>query len=64
MKTATILQFSDLMELCKYIKCIHANAYRIDTTQLTIKISLTDFEIAIAVEQFRAMVVTQTEIVN
>ena len=63
MKTATILQFSDLMELCKYINCIHAHAYRIDTTQLTVKISVTDFEIAIAVEQFRAMVVNQTEFV-
>jgi hypothetical protein len=61
MKTATILQFSDLMDLCKYIQVIHASAYRIDTTKMTVKLQLTPFEAAIAVEQFNAQVMEQLE---
>lgn len=61
MKTTVTLQFADLMALCKYIQVIHAASYRIDTTRLTVKLALTPFEVAIAVEQFSAEVVTQLE---
>ncbi len=61
MKTATVLQFSDLMNLGKFIKVIPTSAYRVDTTKLTVKASLTSFEIAIAVEQYKAIVVEQLE---
>jgi hypothetical protein len=61
MKTATTLQFSDLIALCRFVKVIHASSYRIDTTKLTIKLQLTPFEIAIAVEQYKAVVVDQLE---
>ncbi len=61
MKTVTVLQFSDLMDLGKYIKVIHASSYRIDVSKLTVKAHLTTFEIAIAVEQHNAVVVQQTE---
>jgi hypothetical protein len=62
MKTTITLQFTDLMDLAKYIKVIHASTYRIDTSKLTVKTSLTEFELAIAIEQYRAAVVEQTEI--
>jgi hypothetical protein len=61
MKTATILRFSELSMLCKFIQVIHASAYRIDTTKLTVKSSFTAFEIAIAIEQFNATLLEQTE---
>lgn len=64
MKTATVLQFSDLIVLSKYIRVIHASSYRIDTTKLTVKLHLTDFEVAIAVEQYNAVIVEQTESVK
>ena len=63
MKTATVLQFSELADLCKFIKVVHASSYRIDTTKMTLKLQMTPFEIAIAVEQFQAMVVGQFETV-
>jgi hypothetical protein len=61
MKTTTVLQFADLLALGKFIKVIHASAYRIDTTKLTVKASLTEFEIAIALEQCKAVIVDQLE---
>lgn len=61
MKTTTVLQFSDLMDLCKYIRVIHASSYRIDATKVTVKLQLTSFEIAIAVEEYHAIVVDQLE---
>lgn len=62
MKTETVLQFADLKELCECINVIHASSYRIDTAKLTVKLQLTLFEIAIAVEQFHAQVVRSTHI--
>ena len=61
MKTATTLQFPDLVALCKYLQVVHASSYRIDTTKLTVKLLLTPFEVAIAVESFSACVMMQLE---
>ena len=61
MKTATTLQFADLNALCKYVQVIHPSSYRIDTSKFTVKLSLTRFEVAIAVEEYQATVVKQLE---
>lgn len=61
MKTATVLQFTDLENLCKFIKFVHATSYRINTTKMTVKLQLTSFETAIAVKEFHAVVVEQLE---
>lgn len=61
MKTTTVLQFSELADICQFIKVIHASSYRIDTIKLTVKLLLTEFELAVAVEQFYAQVVQHAE---
>ena len=61
MKTATVLQFPDLINLGRYIKVIHASSYRIDTSKMTVKACLSSFEIGIATEQYKAKVVEQLE---
>lgn len=56
MKTTTVLYFETLADLCRYIKAVHASAYRIDTSRLTVKLALTPFELALALEQYQASV--------
>ncbi len=60
MSTATVLQFNSLIDLGKFIKVVQSISYRIDTSKLTVKAQLTTFEIAIAVEQYSAVVFEQT----
>lgn len=61
MKTMTVLQFTDLADLCRYLKVIQASAYYIDTSKLTVKAQLSAFETAVAVEQFKAALTAQYE---
>jgi hypothetical protein len=64
MKTSTVLQFADLADLCFYLRGTHASSYRIDTSKLTVKIRLTPFEAAVAMDQYKAVVVEQWETVS
>jgi hypothetical protein len=64
MKTSTVLKFTDLADLCRYLKVIHASSYRIIATNLTVKLSLTPFEAAVALEQYNATILEQLEMVS
>lgn len=59
MQNTTLLQFPGLTELATYIKAVHPDAYIINTLKLTVLASLTEFEIALAVEQYGGMFVEQ-----
>jgi len=59
MKNTTLLLFSDLSELGSFIKTVHPDTYLVNTMKLTLLATLTDFEIAVAIEQFRGELVPQ-----
>ena len=59
MKNTIRLQFSELSELGSFIKTVHPDTYLVNTMKLTLLASLSDFEIAVAIEQFRGEVVPQ-----
>jgi len=59
MQNTTLLQFPNLTQLATYIKAVHPDAYIINTLKLTVLASLTEFETAVAVEQYGATLVEQ-----
>lgn len=59
MKYTTLLQFNDLSELGCFIKTVHPDTYLVNTMKLTLLATLSDFEIAVAIEQFRGELVPQ-----
>lgn len=54
MKTVEVLQFNQLSDLTGFMKFVHLSSYLINAQKLTLKASLNDFEIAIAIEQYGA----------
>jgi hypothetical protein len=54
-----ILQFKTLSDLARFSKAVNPQAYIINTLQLTLTSCLSDFEIAIAMEEYEAMPVRQ-----
>jgi hypothetical protein len=59
MQNTTLLQFADLTKLATYIKVVHPDAYIVNTLKLTVLAALTEFEIALAVEQYGGVAVEQ-----
>lgn len=60
MQNTILLQFATLTELATYIKVIRPEAYIINTLKLTVLASLTEFEIALALEQYGSALVDQS----
>ena len=50
----TILQFPTLSELANYARYVHDKGFQINTLKLTLKTKLTEDEIILAMQQFRA----------
>ena len=59
MQNTTLLQFPNLTALATYIKAVHPDAYIINTLKLTVLASLTEFETAVAIEQYGGIFVEQ-----
>ena len=55
----TTLKFKTLSDLARYSKVINPQEYIINTLQLTLMACLSDFEIAIAMEEYEAIPVNQ-----
>ena len=54
-----ILQFKTLSDLAKYSKTIDPQEYIINTLQLTLISRLSEFEVAVALEEYKATLVYQ-----
>ncbi|HEV7331819.1 MAG TPA: hypothetical protein VGN63_12340 [Flavisolibacter sp.] len=61
MKT-TCVQFKSLEDLAQFRKVIKTGSYTIDTSALTLKAFLSELETAIAVEEYSARVLRQTNL--
>jgi hypothetical protein len=59
MQNITLLQFSTLADLATYIKTVHPATYIINTLKLTVLANFSEFEIALAIEQYNGKVVLQ-----
>ena len=55
----TTLKFKTLSDLARYTKTINPQAYIINTLHVTLTANLSDFEIAIAMEEYEASRVQQ-----
>lgn len=56
------MQFKSLEDLAHFINVMKPKGYTIDTTTLTLKTTLSELETAIAVEQYAARVLPQTNL--
>jgi hypothetical protein len=62
MKT-TILKFNSLADLAKCFMIINPNAYLINTPALTLSATLSSFELAVALEQYGAILLQESVMV-
>jgi hypothetical protein len=60
---STILKFNTLAELASFLKTVYPQGYTINTLQVTLTCKLTSFEIAVAVEQYNAVLLEEMALV-
>jgi hypothetical protein len=61
--TPSRLKFSQLLDLGSYLKIAKPDSYVIDTSKLTMLACLTEWQLAIAIEDYKAILLPLTSVI-